>query len=65
MDTIQLPTSYSQRLNSGKFLGIGRCEWLWVFALYPSEPLLYPLQKDSFASMEIEVDDTIPGIPLT
>jgi len=26
-------------LNSGKPLGTGRCEWLWVFALCPSEPL--------------------------
>jgi len=35
---LQLPTSHSQRLNSGKPLGIRRCEWLWGFALCPSEP---------------------------
>jgi len=28
-----------QRLNSGKPLGLGRCEWLWAFAACPSEPL--------------------------
>jgi len=35
MDTVQLPTSNSQRLNSGKPLDTGRCEW--VFAPCPSE----------------------------
>jgi len=29
MDTVQLPTSHSQHLNSGKLLGIGCYEWLW------------------------------------
>jgi len=38
MDTVQLPTSHSQRLNSGKPLSTGRCEWLWAFAPCPSEP---------------------------
>jgi len=27
-DTVQLPTSHSQRLNKGKSLAIGRCDWL-------------------------------------
>jgi len=27
--TLHLPTSHSQRLKSGKFLGTSRCEWLW------------------------------------
>jgi len=27
LDVNQLDTSHSQRLNSGKSLGIGRCEW--------------------------------------
>jgi len=39
MDTVQLDTSQSQRLNSGKSLGTGRCEWLWASARCPSEPL--------------------------
>jgi len=39
IDTVQLPTSYSQRLNSGKPLGTGGCEWLWVFASCSSEPI--------------------------
>jgi len=39
MDMVQLPTSHSQRLNSGKPLGTGRCEWLWSFVPCPSEPL--------------------------
>jgi len=29
MDTVQLPTSHSQRLNSGKPLGTGGCEHLY------------------------------------
>jgi len=39
MDTVQLPISHSQRLNSGKSLGTGRCEWLWAFAPCPGESL--------------------------
>jgi len=39
LDTVQLDTSHSQRLNIGKSPGTGRCEWLWVIALCPNEPL--------------------------
>jgi len=39
METVQLPTSHSQRLSSSKPLSTGRCEWLWVFALCSNEPL--------------------------
>jgi len=35
MDTVQLPTSHSQRLNSGKSPGTGRCEWLWAVGIAP------------------------------
>jgi len=31
---LQLPTSHSQRLNSGKPLGTSRCEWLWSIATW-------------------------------
>jgi len=34
MDTVQLLTSHSQRLSSGKPLGTGRYEW--TFAPYPT-----------------------------
>jgi len=45
MDTVQLDTSYSQRLNSGKSPGTCRCEWLWAFARCPNEPLPKLLQN--------------------
>jgi len=32
MDIVQLSTSLSQRLNSGKPLGTGCCEWLCSIA---------------------------------
>jgi len=41
--TLQLPTSHSQRLNSGKPLGTGRCEWLWSIATWANGTL--PIQK--------------------
>jgi len=34
LPTLQLTTSHSQRLNSGKPLGTGRCEWLWSIATW-------------------------------
>jgi len=38
MDTIHLPTSHSQRLNSRKPLGTGCCEWLWSIATWANAP---------------------------
>jgi len=32
--TLQLTTSHSQRLNNGKPLGTGCCEWLWSIATW-------------------------------
>jgi len=39
MDTVQLPISYSQRLNSEKSPGTGRREWLLAIAPCPNELL--------------------------
>jgi len=37
LPTSQLTTSHSQRLNSGKPLGTGCCEWLWSIATCANE----------------------------
>jgi len=39
-DTLQLPTSHSQRLNSRKSLGIGCCEWPWSITTWINGTLL-------------------------
>jgi len=41
--TLQLPISHSQRLNSGKSLSTGCCEWLWLIAMWTNEMLLIAL----------------------
>jgi len=35
---VQLDTSHSQRLNSGKSPGTDRCKWLWAILSCPNEP---------------------------
>jgi len=43
LTTSWLITSYSQRLNSGKPLGIGCCEWLWSLGTWSNgERPIYP-----------------------
>jgi len=39
LDTNRLNTSHSQRLNSGKPLGTGRCGWWYPIDPCPNEPL--------------------------
>jgi len=36
---LQLTISHSQRLNSGKPLGTGCCEWLWSIAMWANGTL--------------------------
>jgi len=38
LDTNRLNTSHSQRLNSGKLLGTGRCGWWCPIDPCPNEP---------------------------
>jgi len=39
LPTLQLTTSHSQRLNSGKPLGTSYCEWLWSIATWANRTL--------------------------
>jgi len=39
LDEVRLTTSHSQRLNSGKPLGTGYCEWLWSIGTLPYNTL--------------------------
>jgi len=39
LPTLQLTISHSQRLNSGKPLGTGCCEWLWSIAMWANGTL--------------------------
>jgi len=51
LDTNGLDTSHSQRLNSGKSLGTGRCGWLCPIELYPNKlprSPRYPLTAEDF-----------------
>jgi len=39
LPTLQLTTSHLQRLNSGKLLGTGCCEWLWSITTWTNGTL--------------------------
>jgi len=45
LDTVQLDTSHSQRLNSEKFPGTGCCEWLWAPCSNRSPVQVTPLER--------------------
>jgi len=68
LDTNRLNTSHSQRLNSDKSLGTGRCGWWCPIDPCPDEPLLFKCSfmqycKQSILSKTSEITAQIEYIP--